>query len=548
MVTYPAAEDLAGTVGPLRCRDGLLWIGGTYRWFFCGSEKSCAIPYRPVDADHCFVHEAERRGISRKVAAAPKWVIPGLTRVFVAYRGDQKRGDRGRIFGYFVLGRVETLRVSQPMPVPFVETKARGLASRENGLCRVEVVDSESGSRVPSASLAFERVGTPEAVACLSDADSQGCCSIELGAGEYRVRCEAEGYRPGILDRLKVEPGRARVRDFNIEPEDQRPHEKPEPSQKTKECADGSTIVTHEWVDGRWRGTGERCPDDPSEPDECTDRDIRLGFCPDGTIYLAEVCVDGKWRDTGGDCPTNPSVGDEVLAEHRSCSLRLRPGSTYLVDSLAAEIHDAFAVALDSETLRDDYRGAFGDTAREDVAAEGRKLFNTTVDQVLATRKARTTEYAIPPEIQGMVTVRGDLVLFHNPPVFERRPRVSSRSLLRIDGGDLIRGIAAGSEPVGIPVCAEPGTGSSITKDEIVARLSYRANVNNATARLFLDALSELAAEQLSQGVDRSFRLPGLGTFSWRCRKGHPPALEFRLLKPMAELKPSQPRDERNGG
>lgn len=109
--------DLASR-GALQCKDGLLWIGQSYVKFDCGSKKSCAIPSRPLKARHCFVHEAERRGVSRKVPHIPVWAVPGTTRVFLAHSAGLKDAGRGRIFGYFVLDRVEVLHKPGKPAVP----------------------------------------------------------------------------------------------------------------------------------------------------------------------------------------------------------------------------------------------------------------------------------------------------------------------------------------------------------------------------------------------------------------------------------------------
>lgn len=100
------------------CADGLLWIGQTYEGIHCRSAKSCAIP----TGARCFVHEAKWRGISRKVPHAPRWAVPGKSRIFLVHHGGEKTADPGKIFGYFVLWRVEVLsRLRHPVPSPDVE-------------------------------------------------------------------------------------------------------------------------------------------------------------------------------------------------------------------------------------------------------------------------------------------------------------------------------------------------------------------------------------------------------------------------------------------
>lgn len=96
------------------CIDGLLWIGQTYSGFFCGRSESCVDPERP-QGPHCFVHEADRRGVSRRVPQVPSWAVPGESRIFLAHRGGEQMPWRGRIFGYFVLDRVEVVATSDSL-------------------------------------------------------------------------------------------------------------------------------------------------------------------------------------------------------------------------------------------------------------------------------------------------------------------------------------------------------------------------------------------------------------------------------------------------
>lgn len=65
-------------------QDCLDWVGGLY-----------TIPK--------FVGEAERQGCCRKIGSWAPWLEPGMSRVFLAHRGTQKRADTGVIFGYFIV-------------------------------------------------------------------------------------------------------------------------------------------------------------------------------------------------------------------------------------------------------------------------------------------------------------------------------------------------------------------------------------------------------------------------------------------------------------
>lgn len=547
MADLPASEAFAGVRRSLDCCDGLLWIGETYRWVSCGGGQSCAIPFRPVKDDHCFVHEAERRGISRKVASAPGWAVPGLTRVFLAHRADQKHSHFGRIFGYFVLHRVERLTAASVVPVPQKEVKARGLESRDNGMLDATVLSAETGKPVFPAFLTFTATSADPGHK-VEFKTKDGRCRTEIEAGAYDVEVLAEGFEPQSFPGVIINRGKTRKQDLNLRPEEPEPVDGPKVRERTKECSDGTVIVTHIWKDGRWERTDEKCPDD-GEPQECTDGEIRLAFCPDAGVIVAEVCIDGEWHETGAECAKNMPVHDEVLAEERSCSLRLRPGSVYLVDSLAAEIHDAFAASLGgdahgaltpelfSTSLRDQYRRAVGDAERGTSAKDGRAHFNKIVERVLDWRQTSGTGPTVPPELVGKAEVKGDLVLFKEPPIFERRPRVSSRSLLQVAGDCLIDDIANGAPRVAIPTCVGTGKGKSVTKGEIVALMSAMTNVNKATVSLLLQSLADLAVQELGRKGERTFRLPGFGTFRWKRAKGQPPSVVFHMAKAMKELK-----------
>lgn len=71
--------------------DCLLWIGRSY----------------PTIAD--YIKEATRRGCCRQVPAWPSWVVPGVSRVFLAHHGTSRDRARGEIFGYFILAGVDVI-------------------------------------------------------------------------------------------------------------------------------------------------------------------------------------------------------------------------------------------------------------------------------------------------------------------------------------------------------------------------------------------------------------------------------------------------------
>lgn len=76
------------------CIDGMLWIGNKLK------------KYRTVDD---FIKEARLRGCCRQLPSVPGWVEFGKTKFFLAHRDVQKTRERGCIFGYFVLQRIEII-------------------------------------------------------------------------------------------------------------------------------------------------------------------------------------------------------------------------------------------------------------------------------------------------------------------------------------------------------------------------------------------------------------------------------------------------------
>ena len=111
VITMSVTTNVPGGRSPVTCRDGLIWLGESghrYRWFDCESATSCAIglvPYRGVD--HCFLHEAQRRGVSRKISHFAQWLQPGHSRIFLAHHAGLGTPYRGKVFGYFTLERIE---------------------------------------------------------------------------------------------------------------------------------------------------------------------------------------------------------------------------------------------------------------------------------------------------------------------------------------------------------------------------------------------------------------------------------------------------------
>ena len=492
------------TGATLECVDALLWIGQSYKWVDCGRPQSCAIPFVPVRGDHCFVHEAERRGVSRKIAAVPTWAVPGLTRVFLAHRADQRTADRGRLFGYFVLHRIETLTGDGAPVLPSDVVRARGLASVGNGVLEGFVLRSDTGAPIPKAEVTACRQGDPDGPSYVpTSSDEDGRYRLETKPGEYDLEGWAEGFKRGVVPGVLVVRGRVTKQDLLLEPEREPvdpPHDPP----------------PHE------------PPHEPPPHEPPHDRGPEPGPGVGGS--------DG-WNG-GGDSPEMP-ITDEALSEHRACSLRLVPGAVYLVDSLAAEVHEAYHAALTDRGLPARAASARGAAEREAIITEGRALFNDEVVKAVHERRAAGGRGPrVPGALVGKVKVRGDLVLFDEPPVVERRPRASFRSVARIAGDDLIGRIVAGESPVRLRFFVEGGKGASLTKSELVAVLAERCGMSLSAAGLLLDTLAELTAEELRGGGKAALRLQHLGTFRWRRSRGEPEHVVFELADELEQLRP----------
>jgi len=242
----------------------------------------------------------------------------------------------------------------------------------------------------------------------------------------------------------------------------------PEPDEKARyeKFWNGKVIATHRYDpgEGKWVRTGESCPHPPESPENGGGRaDGGLRFLP---------------------------VDDERLAEHRGCSLREDPGAVYLVDDLEAEIADTFADRLDQGSIRGE---ADADAARA--------LFNAVVDEI-AIRRARQAQ--VPRSLRGKAHVRGELVLFDDPPLFEQRPQAQFRGLAHIDGDHLLAQVVKGVKKPAIHSCRHRS--GVTTQQEVVAAIAERAHANKAFAG---EALSRRRSASLCV-------LPGSSTASLR--------------------------------
>jgi len=264
-------------------------------------------------------------------------------------------------------------------------------------------------------------------------------------------------------------------------------------------------------------------------------------MCKDGTLIPEKICDNGKWIDTGARCPEpdngdgdngdgdngdgdngngdngngdngngdgiEVSISDEIFAQHRSCSLRLRPNAIYLVDALAAEITDNFSVKLSTIGLREKYESATTEQERTECVMKGRNAHREVIE---STSSGRKTPAKIDGRLEGKADLRGDLVVFRQPATFVKHPTASFRSLERIDGEDLLNQIVKGIPKPTIRIWARAAKTASITRSEIEARLAGKVRLSLAITHRLLDVLADLAKEQLRQR--KVFMLPRIGT------------------------------------
>jgi nucleoid DNA-binding protein len=419
----------------------MIWVGKSYFRILCDSKETCAISFTKRKT-HCYVHEAEWRGCCRKVPALPNWLLPGKSRIFLAHRETIKSPKKGKLFGYYVFARPEAITSeSQEMVLPVQEVKE---------------VDDKDGRK---------RKGK-----CWDGSDITINRKVRGKWVTTRQKC------PLLPAARECEEGKELIR----------------------ECWDRSTIVTHKCIDGKWVKTDEKCPELPSVP-KCEDGQVLTQLCWDGSIIFTHICRDGKWIATGAQCPSGVPPHNTMFETERSCSLRLKPGSIYLVDALTAEITDRFASELAKTEYVQEYLKARNSADRDRIIKMGRKLFVETVERVNRRRKKKPV---MPSFLKGKAKLRGELVLFKNPPVFERYPQASFLGLVRIDGDDILQQVIHNVSEVKISYCER----------SLVSQLCDELKINKAIAERFLRKLPEIAAGELIR--KGSFRLPGMCSFS----------------------------------
>lgn len=492
-------------------RDGLLWIGGSYHAIECGKHHNCAAS-GDLDAARgqarCFVHEAEWRGISRKVPGVPQWAVPGETRIFLAHR-DGLAPSHGRLFGYFLLHRVEVLSegTTTTLASPDVEQKLPWRGPKDAGGLTVQVYDAVTGRPLRGAEVRAQAAGAAPGLATPDHLAYQ----LTLPVLEHQLEVSMPGYRPTVLDGIQVPAGKRRKVAVYLQPGDR---EVATGAVRKMTCPDNSEIVTHRRIDGKWRRTRERCPTPPKH-EEGT---LEWSICPGGDLIPVRIYLGGAWQDTGVRCtgdgackpPSIPVPPDcELFVPHRSCSLRLRPGAVYLVDALCAAIHDRFCEILQQNGLSERYKSARSDGERWKLILDGRKDFVRIATEMSREWRAGSN---IPGNLAGRAGHRGELVLFEEPVILAKKPQAGFRGLQRIDGDDLLHQIAQGvQEPTVHVYVPDGGKEAMLSRREIAVRLAEQEKTTLAAVEDLLDTVAELAGEELVKSGHQAVRLPQMG-------------------------------------
>lgn len=94
----------------IACIDFLIWVGqpkklSAYAEKVNGEARVVGPPRYKIT--NGYIKEAMELGCCRRIRQLPSWAVPGKSRVFLVHRGPHKEPDKGSIFGYYVLKRIE---------------------------------------------------------------------------------------------------------------------------------------------------------------------------------------------------------------------------------------------------------------------------------------------------------------------------------------------------------------------------------------------------------------------------------------------------------
>ena len=287
--------------------DGMIWVGQSYYRILCPG-NSCAEPGSKKKRK-CYVHEANWRGCCRKVPDEPKWIVPGKSKIFLVHRDNVKSKNRGKIFGYFVVKRIEKLQIPEKIaPLQIKKTVALKAGKLEelikenvNPTLEGFVYRTDNGDPIKGAEVRFQPEGEKENMAEKTTSGDDGHYKLELLPGSYDAYVNAVCYDEETLEGVEISYEEKTTQDFYLTP--QKCGEKLE---LKMECWNGDKIVTHRFEGGEWVETGNKCPDPPKKPPKCNDGDVRTQECWDGTRVVTYRCKNGKWVKTKDKCPSPP--------------------------------------------------------------------------------------------------------------------------------------------------------------------------------------------------------------------------------------------------
>ena len=211
--------------------------------------------------------------------------------------------------------------------------------------------------------------------------------------------------------------------------------------------------------------------------------------------------------------------------------VRSEAQSIYFVDELAATIDIEFQTAL--KDIPEEEWARLLAVAREEREKGIQRGIPQFQEAIAAAQCLLEDDDDVPPELADHAVRRGCMVALDRPyPIYRRMPGASFRGILRIDGDEMIRRIAATYEPpeagaasrldrlVNIPNCdlLKPGQTGKRNQAQLVAVLSQDLKVNPIMTRRFLEALEGRIEQDL---VERgSLILPRVGTFFIREKNG----------------------------
>lgn len=510
--------------------DGMIWIGKSYKKILCRQKGSCGIPVKNK-RNKCFVHEAEWRGCCRKIPNIPEWVVPGKSKIFLVHSDNFKSKEKGKIFGYFVLERVEMIRPPQkvmPLEVnPTSPLQIKKLKKLQKILAlKGTVYRADTGKPLKGAVIDAEIVKGQDGEKTVTD--KNGAYKLVLAVGHYRIIASAQGFVTEVLEGVEVLLNEKIKHDFYMIPQ------KCIEGQKLRRtCWNGKKIVTHQCKHGKWVPTGKKCPEPPKPQEKlakCKDGQELIQECWDGSKIVTHRCENGTWVATNENCPAFPNptngpngpddrivqvcINTTMFEPHRSCSLRFNPGGIYLVDALTADVTDTFNKEI-LEDIWKDYKKATNDRARKACIEKGNKLFKKIL------QRFRKTKTQIPFSLKDKVGLRGELILFKNYPTYENRPKASFRGIRRIDGDQLLSQIADGVSSPEIPYYIPK---DSTPRKIIIAALSKELKISLAASERCFKKFIELFTNELKKKCE--LRIMGLGTFKvvrYKARKGRNP-------------------------